>query len=134
MAYQIQKVPRISEDLELLGEDGSVELTIHVELSVERIASQYRKVQLEMAKARKMNDVESYGRAVLSLINLVFGEDGMQQLLAYYNGDYVDMSIQILPFIQNRIYPAVERYAKTRKDMIANNVSLNRKQRRQLGL
>ena len=38
MAYQIKKSNHIVEDLELLGDDGKVELTVHVDINTDRMA------------------------------------------------------------------------------------------------
>lgn len=134
MAYQIKKVGRIVEELELLAPDDSTAMLIHVSVSPETIASKFRSVQLDIANAKRVGDMEAFGDAVISLFDLVFGTETTQKILDYFDGAYVDMAIQVLPFIYDRIQPAVQHYVSSRKAMIANNASLNRKQCRKLGL
>lgn len=43
MAYQIKKTNRITEDVEFLGENGEVELTVKLDIDVERIARRFPK-------------------------------------------------------------------------------------------
>ena len=44
MAYQIKKTNRITEDVEFLGENGEVELTVKLDIDVERIAGDFRRI------------------------------------------------------------------------------------------
>ena len=48
MAYQIKKSSRITEELELLSEDGKVEKTISVDINVDRIVADYRKAEVNL--------------------------------------------------------------------------------------
>ena len=134
MAYQIRKQERISEDLELMETKDHPTVLIHIDINPEHIAKDYRKVQLEIAKAQQIGDVSAFRTAVDALFHLVFGADATEKILEYFDGSYIDATLNVLPFIYDRIHPAVEAYAKNRREMLVNNVALNRRQRRKLGL
>ena len=77
MAYQIKKTNRITEDVEFLGENGEVELTVKLDIDVERIAGDFRKAQIavmnaEKAAKEKQTDemLETYGKAIVEFIRL----------------------------------------------------------------
>ena len=80
MAYKIKKQHNIIEDIELLAEDNSVSMTIHVDINPDAIAKDYRHIQLELIHAQKAvnnksNDAfEQFEKAVISMFNLIFGE------------------------------------------------------------
>ncbi len=140
MAYQIKKSQRITEDLELLGDDNSVALTIHVDIDVDRIARDYRMAMLhltETQKAAKNGDPEAltqYGEAIVQAYELVFGVENTQRLLAYFDGKATDMVLQTMPFLYDVIEPAVYKAVQSKRKVIANNLQLSRSQRRRLGL
>lgn len=140
MAYQIKKSHDIVEDIELLDENGAVALTVHVDISPEQISQGYRKAQLDLIHAQKQVDkgadtaLEDFGKAVIGMFNVVFGEENTQKILEYFNGKYTDMCVQCMPFISDVVRPAIERSNNAKRSMIANNYKLSRKQRRKLGL
>ena len=140
MAYQIKRIKDIVEDIELLGDNGAAPVVIHVSIKPEAIAKDFRAVKLELVHAqqainRQLPDaIDKYRLAVISMLNLVLGEDGTNTVLAYFDNDVTEAAIQFLPFIIDVVQPAVENYAKSRKAIIANNYKLSRKQRRNLGV
>lgn len=140
MAYQIKKSNKIVEDLELLGDNNEVELTIHVDINVEKMAGEIRKTQINMLNAQKLAEsgddeaVEKYGEAVIEAVELLIGKEQTVELLNYFDGKYSDMAIKIMPFAYDVIYPALEKEIKAKKEIIANNCNLNKAQKRRLGL
>ncbi len=140
MAYKIKKQHNIIEDIELLAEDNSVSMTIHVDINPDAIAKDYRHIQLELIHAQKAvnnksdNAFEQFEKAVISMFNLIFGEKNTDKLLEYFDGEYTEMSVQLAPFITNVVQPAIKQSVKNKKSIIANNYNLSRAQKRKLGL
>lgn len=141
MAYQIKKSSRITEDIEFLSENGEVELTLKVDIDVERIAGDFRKAQIAVinvekaAKEKQTNELlEIYGKAIIEFIQLIFGYENTQKLIEYFDNRYIDMLCQTMPFICDVVVPGVEKSIQQKKQLIANNHNFSRKQRRKLGL
>lgn len=141
MAYQIKKTNRITEDVEFLGENGEVELTVKLDIDVERIAGDFRKAQIavmnaEKAAKEKQTDemLEIYGKAIVEFIRLIFGDENTQKLIKYFDNRYIDMLFQTMPFIYDVVVPSIEKSIQQKKQIIANNHNLSRKQLRKLGL
>ena len=140
MAYQIKKLQKIVEDIELLNDDNSVALTIHVDIVPENIARKFNVTQVKLVEAQKKvkakddSALEEYGEAIIAMFEIVFGEENTAKILEYFEGKYTDMAIQLMPFITNVIQPALRRNAEDKKALIANNYHLNRWQKRKLGL
>ena len=138
MAYQIKKTNRITEDVEFLGENGEVELTVKLDIDVERIAGDFRKAQIavinaEKAAKEKQTD-ETYGKAIIEFIRLIFGDENTQKLIKYFDNRYIDLLFQTMPFIYDVVVPSIEKSVRQKKQLIANNNTFSRKQRRKLGL
>lgn len=141
MAYQIKKTNRITEDVEFLGENGEVELTVELDIDVERIAGDFRKAQIavmnaEKAAKEKQTDemLEAYGKAIVEFIRLIFGDENTQKLIKYFDNRYIDMLFQTMPFIYDVVVPSIKKSIQQKKQIIANNHNLSRKQLRKLGL
>lgn len=140
MAYQIKKNKNITENLELLDDNDNVAITIHVDINPSIIAKDFHRVQLELIHAQKAaneqsNDaLEQFGNAVISMFDLVFGEEDTSVILEYFDSNYMEMALQVMPFISGVIQPALVKYANSRKAVIANNYDLSRRQKRKLGL
>ena len=140
MAYQINNSYHIVEDLELLGDDGKVELTVHVDINTDRMAGGFRKAEIGLINAQRgikkgehAEALESYGKAVIEVFRLVFGEENTTVMLKYFEGKYTDMFIQLYPFINDVVKPAIAASAAEQKIRIANNYNYTKKQKRKLG-
>lgn len=140
MAYQIKKSSRITEQLEFLGEDNQVVLTIDVDIDADLLSQKYRATEVKLMECKKQassgtaEGLQAYGTAVLALFDMVFGEENTQQMLAYFDGSYTDMLLQVSPFIQNVVKPAIEAEILEKRQRMAANMQLNRRQRRRIGL
>lgn len=141
MAYQIKKSNHITEDVEFLGENGEIELTLKLDIDIERIAGDFRKAQIavmnaEKAAKEKQTDelLEAYGKAIVNFIQLIFGNENTQKLIDYFDGRYINMLYQTLPFICDVVIPALKKSVQQKKKLIADNHNFSRKQRRKLGL
>ena len=140
MAYQIKKSSRITEQLEFLGEDNQVVLTIDVDIDADRLSQKYRATEMQLMECREQAEggsaegLQAYGTAVLAFFDMVFGEENTQQMLAYFDGSYTDMLLQVSPFIQNVVKPAIEAEILEKRQRMAANMQMNRRQRRRIGL
>ena len=140
MAYQIKKSDRITENLELLDKNNDVALTIHIDIEIGRIAKEYRQLQIELAEAQNMisqgseTAFEVFGNAVIKLFRCLFGDENTQKILEYFENDYMEMAVQCMPFISDVVQPAIEKYSRSKREIMANNYNLSRQQKRKLGI
>lgn len=140
MAYQIKKSDRITENLELLDSNNNVTLTIHIDIEIGRIAKEYRQLQIELAEAQNMTSqgnemaFEVFGNAVIKLFRCLFGDENTQKILEYFENDYMEMAVQCMPFISDVVQPAIEKYSRSKREIMANNYNLSRQQKRKLGI
>ena len=140
MAYQIKKDNEVVEELEFLDNNNEVVKKINVKINIDKIASEYRQRKLEITEAQqKINKgeedaVELFGVAIINMFKTVFGEENTVTILEYFEGKYTDMLTNCIPFIEQVIQPAIEKVVRDKKQLLANNMNLNRKQKKSLGL
>ena len=124
MAYQAKLSGSVSEDLELVNEFGEVAKTIHVHLDADsltgNISEQYVKLlnlqkripELQQMSPEQLPQVhEEIGNAVITLFQSVFGAEGTQVLLDFYDNHYQEMIREVMPFITNVVLPQVRKLA-----------------------
>lgn len=113
--YQIKR-NHIVEELEI--EDNGKVLHLDVDISVDEIIREYITARVRMQgasqaakKAKNENDLgkaeEAMGDAVISLFNIVFGQDNTKKILDFYDGKYIAMLEEISPFILEVVEPRV---------------------------
>ncbi len=143
MAYQARRSRKLYEDFELVDENGDVVHTLKVSLDADDMVVAINRKYTALTKAltetteaqRKAKDkkeleecIETLGRAVLDLIEAVFGEENGKILVDFYEGRYLEMSREVLPFISQVVIP---RLVEIRKDNQKNVLrKYNRQQRR----
>lgn len=123
MAYQIARKAKISETLELYRADGSLAETINVDLDIDLMGGRVNKARENMAIAqleleKDKRNIDAFGRAVLALFNVIFGEDGTRRIVAFYDGKEGEMLLDLFPFINNVIMPQVEAASAARKQQL----------------
>ena len=145
MAYQAHREKKYTETLELVNENGQVEHTLTVELSagelVEKLSKKYVDL-LHAQKAAKQVSVElnakeevqeayiSLGKAVVDIIESVFGPEDTKTIIDFYGKNYADMTREIIPFITEVVLPQVRQIEQAKKKQILSKY--NRKTRRRM--
>lgn len=133
MAYQARRTREISEDLELVNENGEVEKVIHVQIGLdqmaEKISGKYMdllRIQRQLPKLQtdspeKLPGVlEEAGQMVVTLFQAVFGEEDTAAIIEFYAGRFQEMIQEVLPFVAECVIPQV-RHAITERRKSAGN-------------
>lgn len=143
MAYRLSRSKRIVETLELTDDTGRVINTVDVNVDAGLIAKEYRNlceklgvVERQLKEAQRHKDMEvfencleAYGKAVIALLRLIFGEKNAQVLLDYYENNYFEMSVKLVPFIFDVISPKIIEAVKAEKQELAMQYRKGRKWR-----
>lgn len=147
MAYKAKRSKLLKEDFELVDENDKVVHTLHVSLDADdmtvRIGRKYTALTKALAetteaqrKAESAEDavknIETLGRAVADLLEAVFGPEGTQTIISFYEGRYIEMSREVLPFVSQCIIPRLVDLRK--ENQKAMRAKYNRKPRRMWGL
>lgn len=133
--YTITRKNRIKEELQLCHADGTVACVLEVDLNVDEIANRVNKAyetlgmaQNELQKAP--NDpraMETYGKAVCAVFDVIFGEDGTQKLMEFYENHYTEMLLDVFPFINDEIMPKIKEASELRRKQLVEAARKMRK-------
>jgi hypothetical protein len=121
--YTVTRKNRIKEQLQLCHADGTVALTADVDLNVDAIAGRVSKAYEALAMAQNTlqnspndpNAAEAYGRAVLAVFEVIFGEENARNIVAFYENNWTEMLLDLFPFINNEIMPQIRAASEERK-------------------
>lgn len=119
MAYTINRKAHVIDEIKL--EDNGKELTVKVDLQVERILKDYNAAWTEIGKAQRrvqelregdgegMDDaMAATGAAIMALFRLLFGADQTRAIVDWYGGAYLEMLGDFVPYISETIVPKVK--------------------------
>ena len=121
--YQLKKDVPFEDDIELLDESGKVVRTIHVSICLDKLLGRYNETVNALKAAETAIDpkdeqsLEAYGQTVMQLLRLVFGADA-DVILAHYEGRYLEMLDNIMPYIFHTIGPELRKLSRRRMDAL----------------
>ena len=121
--YQLKKSAPFEDDIELLDESGNVVHTIHVSLCLDKLLGRYNETVNALKAAEIAIDpkdeqsLEAYGQIVMQLLRLIFGADA-DVILAHYEGRYLEMLDNIMPYIFHTIGPELRKLSRQRMDAL----------------
>lgn len=121
--YQLKKSAPFEDDIELLDESGKVVRTIHVSLCLDKLLGRYNETVNALKAAEIAIDpkdeqsLEAYGQIVMQLLRLIFGADA-DVILAHYEGRYLEMLDNIVPYIFHTIGPELRKLSRQRMDAL----------------
>ena len=121
--YQLKKDVPFEDDIELLDESGKVARTIHVSLCMNKLLGRYNETVNALKAAEIAIDpkdeqsLEAYGKIVMQLLRLIFGADA-DAILAHYEGRYLEMLDNIMPYIFHTIGPELRKLSRQRMDAL----------------
>ena len=121
--YQLKKDVPFEDDIELLDESGKVVRTIHVSLCINKLLGRYNETVNALKAAEVAIDpkddksLEAYGQIVMQLLRLIFG-DNADVILSHYEGRYLEMLDNIMPYIFHTIGPELRKLSRQRMDAL----------------
>ena len=121
--YQLKKDVPFEDDIELLDESGKVMRTIHVSICMDKLLGRYNETINALKSAEIAIDpkdeqsLEAYGQIVMQLLRLIFGADA-DVILAHYEGRYLEMLDNIMPYIFHTIGPELRKLSRQRMDAL----------------
>lgn len=146
MAYQARRQKKLQEEFQLVDERGRVVKTIYVSLdadttvvNINRKYAALTKSLYETNELRRNIDseqlekcLEKLGRAVVNILDAVFGEEDAECILQFYDNRYIEMTQEVMPFVSEVVLPRLLELKKENQKTITSKY--NRKQKRFLGL
>ena len=121
--YQLKKDVPFEDDIELLDESGNVVRTIHISLCMNKLLGRYNETVNALKSAEIAIDpkddksLEAYGQIVMQLLRLIFG-DNADVILSHYEGRYLEMLDNIMPYVFHTIGPELRKLSRQRMDAL----------------
>ena len=119
--YQLKKNVPFEDDIELLDESGKVVRTIHVSICMDKLLGRYNETINSLKAAEIAIDpkdeqsLATYGNIVMQLLRLIFGADA-DVILAHYEGHYLEMLDNIMPYIFHNTGPQLRKLSSKRME------------------
>lgn len=123
--FELKRSEKIVEKIKV-GDD-----IIEVNLDAGAIQARFTKGYNELLRAQTAlngitgdnldaasDKLEQYGAAVVGVLQVVFGEENTQKILAFYEGNFTEMFIEIYPFIAEAIMPKISEASKNKAEQL----------------
>ena len=122
MAFKLKRFKK-TESIELVNEEGVTEKVITVRLDKAGLAmnasKKFVEIQRLLAMAEKARGKENeeelvtkLGQTVIDFFEIIFGEEDTKAILEFYEGKYIEMALEVMPFIQGKILPTARAMAQ----------------------
>ena len=136
MAYQARRKRLYQEDFELVDEYGVVVKKIQVALDPDQVATELSRKHLAFIRASEklsktdpdkepVKALEIITGTTIDILQVVFGEEDTQFIVGFYNGIYLEIAQEVLPFVFQIVIPKVRKMAQENKAKIVTGYSRN---------
>ncbi len=127
--YEIRRTIKITEQLKL-GDD-----VLDIVIAPEEIVKEYNrsvagitKAQTVVNKAKQAGDpasakaaVEQFGEAITQLMDVLLGNANTEKIIAFYDGNKIEMSSWITPFLTGVIAPKMKEAAEMMRQQVSRD-------------
>lgn len=116
MAYNIKRTEKFTDTINLIKEDGTTTHALTVTIDIDKIADGVRKTYIQVIEAERQlhstagteqyhEALAHFGTAVHAVMDFCFGAGNARIIAEFFGGDYIEISIAIIPYIYNTIIP-----------------------------
>lgn len=129
MAYQIKRSEKIVDELELCDEGGNVVTRLDITVDIDSIAAELRKRLVNVQNAEKLLKkavsqedyaaaYELFGQTVNDVFSVCFGAENAQRISEHFEGDFIEMSVAVVPYVYDVILPKVNDSLQRRREQL----------------
>lgn len=126
---QIKRTEKIRDALELCTEQGEVREKLEFTVDIDAIAGELRRnltdiTSAEQALKKAASDkdysaaYEQYGNAVRGVFAVCFGRENAERICGFFEENYIEMSVAIVPYIYDVILPRVNECISRRREQL----------------
>lgn len=116
MAYNLKRTEKLTDTINLVKEDGTAAKSFTFTIDIDKIADGVRKSYTQVIEAEKQLRITAgtqsyhealvhFGIAVHAIMEFCFGVENARIVADFFGGDYVEISIALVPYIYNTIIP-----------------------------
>ncbi len=110
--YEIKRRAFIREEMKIGDE------VLKIEVAPDAIVREYQTASVAVVKAQDAvkaaggnpgpEVVETLGEAVVAFLGVTLGKENAEKLLTFFEGNYTEMLLQVMPFVLEVIVPQIE--------------------------
>lgn len=126
---QIRRTEKIHDTIELCTELGEVRESLEFTVDIDAIAGELRKnltaiTSAEQALKKAASDkdystaYEQYGKAVSGILAVCFGSENARRIVEFFEGNYIEVSVAIVPYIYDTVLPRVNESLERRREQL----------------
>lgn len=116
MAYNLKRTEKFTDTITLVKEDGTAAKSFAFTIDIDKIAGGVRKSYTQVIEAEKKlrstagtrfyyEALAHFGTAVHAIMEFCFGAENARTVADFFGGDYIEISIALVPYIYNTIIP-----------------------------
>ena len=132
--YQAKRSERLTDTLQLIDKSGNVVHSLEIEVDIDAISGGFRTTLDKLQDAEKRlkenqrkGDIaafdkayEDYGKVLTEMFYATFGAKNAQTIIDFYENNYVEMSVEMVPYIIDVIIPLVYGAIDRKKKRLKN--------------
>lgn len=121
--YTLRQSALFSDEIELAKNNGASEfITINLNITPD-LVKEYRKLQLQYIDYQKKTAenpkdvvaIEKAGEVIVGILALLFGKENAEKIINFYSDDYIQMMVNLYPYIENTLVPRLNEIIRQRK-------------------
>lgn len=117
--YRIERTPRLKDTLELCYEDKV--LRVDVDVDINSAMERYNRARADINRIKRQGpsaDYEEFGRAVLTLFSVFFGEKATEEIVNFYENNAAEMLEDIFPYINSVLAPKLAEASRAKREKL----------------
>ena len=114
--YIARRRKKVLATFALADDDGNIVKQFEVDCDPDTRLIEYNKAKNRIIAAERLihtepdvKSYEQYGRAVVDMIGVFFGDEAPAEILKFFEGNYTEMILEVLPFITDEVEPLMRK-------------------------
>ena len=132
--YQARRSEKLTDTLQLIDKSGNVVHNLKIEVDIDAISGGFRKTldklydaEKRLKKNQRKGDAaafdkayEDYGKTLTEMFYTTFDAKNAQTIIDFYENNYVEMSVEMVPYIIDVLIPLIEGSINRQKKRLKN--------------
>ena len=114
--YIARRRKKVLATFALADDDGNIVKQYEVDCDPDTRLIEYNKAKNRIIAAEQLIHAEpntesytKYGQAVVDMMGVFFGDKAVQEILEFYENNYTEMILELLPFITDEVEPLMRK-------------------------
>lgn len=116
--YTITQRKTLHKQLAIIPANSTEQMIFNVDIVPEKMAGKFGELcwKIQQETAKKEPSSEAIGEAIVELFTIVFGKEQTETMVKLYEDNYLDLLVDVTPFLIEEIKPAIVEASKSKRD------------------